>query len=141
MISYALLTFTFILALLHFVTPSRPSPFDFSRPHGESLRGASTLTFLSRLLLYPAILLLGIGIFLGAVWANVSWGTYWNWDPKEVWALITFIIYALPLHPRSLNHFQRPRIYHIYIIFAYFSVIMTYFGVNFLLGGMHSYAN
>ena len=149
MISYALLTFTFILALLHFATPdsqlsalnSQPSTLDFSRPYGESRRGASSLTLLSRLLLHPAVLLLGIGIFLGAVWANVSWGTYWSWDPKEVWALITFIIYALPLHPRSLTLFQRPRIYHIYIIFAFFTVIMTYFGVNFLLGGMHSYAN
>ncbi len=97
-------------------------------------------TALSMLLLYPAVFLLGIGIFLGAVWANVSWGTYWSWDPKETWALITFMVYAVPLHRASVPSFSNPRTYHIYIICAFVTVLTTYFGVNFILGGMHSYA-
>ena len=91
-------------------------------------------------LLYPAVFLLTTGIFLGAIWANVSWGTYWSWDPKETWALITLMIYAVPLHAESMPQFRNPRFYHLYMIFAFLSVLTTYFGVNYLLGGMHSYA-
>ena len=98
------------------------------------------LTALSQLLLYPAVFLLAIGIFLGAVWANISWGNYWSWDPKESWALITLMVYAVPLHKASVGIFCKPRFYHIYMIAAFFAVLITYFGVNFLLGGMHSYA-
>lgn len=98
------------------------------------------LTVLSRLLLFPATFLLGIGIFAGAVWANASWGTYWSWDPKEVWALISFLIYSLPLHRGSLPCFKSARTYHIYTAAAFLSLLMTYFGVNYFLGGMHSYA-
>ena len=95
----------------------------------------------SRLMLYPAEFLLTAGIFIGAVWANVSWGRYWGWDPKEVWALITMLVYAFPLHRASLRWFERPRHFHIYMILAFLTVLITYFGVNFFLGGMHSYAN
>ena len=98
------------------------------------------VTALSQLLLYPAIFLLTIGIFLGAVWANVSWGNYWSWDPKESWALITLMVYAIPLHKASIGAFNKPRFYHIYMISAFLAVLITYFGVNFILGGMHSYA-
>lgn len=78
--------------------------------------------------------------FIGAVWANVSWGRYWGWDPKEVWALITMLIYASALHPASLPAFRRPMFFHIFAIAAFFSVLITYFGVNFFLGGIHAYA-
>lgn len=98
------------------------------------------ITALSQLLLYPAVFLLTIGIFLGAVWANVSWGNYWSWDPKESWALITLMVYAVPLHKSSISRFRSTRFYHIYMICAFLAVIITYFGVNYLLGGMHSYA-
>ena len=98
------------------------------------------ITALSQLLLYPAVFLLTIGIFLGAVWANVSWGNYWSWDPKESWALITLMVYAVPLHKASLGRFQKPRFYHFYMVSAFLAVIITYFGVNYFLGGMHSYA-
>ena len=97
-------------------------------------------TALSQLLLYPAVFLLAIGIFLGAVWANVSWGNYWSWDPKETWALITLMVYAVPFHRVSIPMFARPLCYHCYMVCAFLSVIITYFGVNYLLGGMHSYA-
>jgi cytochrome c-type biogenesis protein CcsB len=98
------------------------------------------LQILSRLLLYPALFCLVTGIFIGAVWANVSWGRYWGWDPKEVWALITMLIYSLAMHTDSLPAFRKPMFFHLFTIIAFLSVVITYFGVNFVLGGMHSYA-
>ena len=98
------------------------------------------LHVVGQVILYPAVFLLTIGVFIGAIWANVSWGSYWSWDPKEVWALITLIIYALPLHGQSLPMFRKPMFFHGYCIIAFLSVLITYFGVNFILGGMHSYA-
>ena len=101
---------------------------------------AARLADISRVMLYPALALLTIGIFIGAIWASVSWGRYWGWDPKEVWALITMIVYAMPAHPSLLPVLARPRAFHIYLVVAFVSVIITYFGVNFILGGLHGYA-
>lgn len=98
------------------------------------------LKTISNIMLYPALFLLTAGIFIGAVWANVSWGRYWGWDPKEVWALITMLIYSLGIHQGSLKWFRNPKNFHIFCILAFLSVLVTYFGVNFLLGGLHSYA-
>ena len=98
------------------------------------------VSIMRRDVLRPAVFLLATGIFLGALWANVSWGTYWSWDPKESWALITLLVYSIPLHNRSLPWFNSIRNYRIYSILAFACLLMTYFGVNFLLGGMHSYA-
>lgn len=103
-------------------------------------REALRLMLLSRLLLYPAVFFLGAGIFLGAIWANVSWGHYWSWDPKEVWALVTFMVYAVPFHVGSLSRLRKPLFFHVYMMVAFLTVLMTYFGVNYVLGGMHSYA-
>ena len=103
-------------------------------------REALRLMLLSRLLLYPAVFFLGAGIFLGAIWANVSWGHYWSWDPKEVWALVTFMVYAVPFHAGSLPRLRKPLFFHVYMMVAFLTVLMTYFGVNYVLGGMHSYA-
>lgn len=97
------------------------------------------LKALSLSMLYPAVALLAIGIFIGAIWANVSWGNYWSWDPKEVWALITLLIYAAPLHEKLWKSFQKPVFFHVYCILAFLSVLITYFGVNLLLGGVHAY--
>ena len=94
----------------------------------------------SLLLLYPAMATLSVGIFTGAVWANVSWGSYWSWDPKETWALITMMAYAPALHSGSIPFLRRPAAYHAYVGAAFATLLMTYFGVNYLLGGMHSYA-
>lgn len=99
------------------------------------------LQIISEIILYPAVFLLTVGIFVGAIWANVSWGRYWGWDPKEVWALITMLVYAFSLHPSSLPLFHKPMFFHIFSVIAFLTVLITYFGVNFLLGGMHSYAN
>ncbi|MBR4390765.1 MAG: cytochrome c biogenesis protein CcsA [Bacteroidales bacterium] len=97
------------------------------------------LKSLSMEMLYPAVALLAMGIFIGAVWANVSWGNYWSWDPKEVWALITLLIYAAPLHGKLWKTFDKPLFFHIYSILAFLSVVITYFGVNLILGGVHAY--
>ena len=110
---------------------------------GLCMRNESSSTQLKTLsltVLYPAVFLLTFGTFLGAVWANISWGNYWGWDPKETWALITMLVYSLALHGGSLKIFRRPRFFHIYCILALLSVLITYFGVNLILGGMHSYA-
>ena len=105
---------------------------------GDS-RQTAQLAALSQLLLYPAVALIAIGIFIGAVWANVSWGRYWSWDAKETWALITMLIYSAPLHS-DLKWIGKPLHLHIYMLLAFLSVLMTYFGVNYFLSGMHSYA-
>ena len=105
----------------------------------KDLARLEKLKTLSMSMLYPAVALLTIGIFVGAVWANISWGNYWSWDPKEVWALITLLIYAAPLHGSIWKSFQKPRIFHYYCIFAFLSVVITYFGVNLILGGVHAY--
>lgn len=98
------------------------------------------LSMVERSLLRPAVLCLATGIFLGAVWANVSWGTYWSWDPKESWALVCLIMYSIPLHQESLPWFRKDSHYRLYSILCLACLMMTYFGVNYLLGGMHSYA-
>ncbi|MBR3730635.1 MAG: cytochrome c biogenesis protein CcsA [Bacteroidales bacterium] len=105
----------------------------------KNLARMERLKSLSMAMLYPAVALLAIGIFIGAIWANVSWGNYWSWDPKEVWALITLLIYAAPLHEKLWKSFQKPLFFHIYGILAFLSVAFTYFGVNLLLGGVHAY--
>ena len=102
--------------------------------------GRKDMVTLSREMLRPAVFLLTAGIFVGAVWANVSWGRYWGWDPKEVWALITMLIYSFPLHEHIFPAFRRDRVFASFCIIAFVSVLMTYFGVNFILGGMHSYS-
>ena len=70
----------------------------------------------------------------------MSWGQYWSWDPKETWALITFMVYAVALHPTLIRRLNAPLAYHAFMVFAFLALLMTYFGVNYLLGGMHSYA-
>ena len=98
------------------------------------------LADLSRIIVCPAVFLLAAGIFVGAVWANVSWGRYWGWDPKEVWALVTMMVYSAALHTRMLPALRRPMAFHVFCVAAFLCVLVTYFGVNMLLGGMHSYA-
>lgn len=95
---------------------------------------------MSEALMYPALFFLGSGIIAGSIWANVSWGCYWNWDPKETWALITFLTASLGVHRTRLPFLRSHRAYHIYTLILSASVLFTYFGVNYLLGGMHSYA-
>ncbi len=130
MIAYAFLAFMMLNSIAALV---------LMRKGTEMQTELRELKRLSLLMLFPAVFLLTTGIFIGAVWANISWGRYWGWDPKEVWALITMLIYSLPLHS-SAQWLQRDKAYHIYIILAFLAVLMTYFGVNFFLPGLHSYA-
>ncbi|MFN2314743.1 MAG: c-type cytochrome biogenesis protein CcsB [Bacteroidales bacterium] len=83
---------------------------------------------------------LTIGTFLGAIWANESWGRYWGWDPKETWSLITIIIYTLVTHSRLIPGMKDVYLFNLLSLFAFSSVLMTYFGVNYYLSGLHSYA-
>ena len=101
---------------------------------------ADRLAVVGRLLLYPAVTLLATGIFVGAFWANVSWGRYWGWDPKEVWALITLLLCAAPFHTASLRFLGTAVRFHLFTLVVFVSMLFTYFGVNYLLGGLHSYA-
>ena len=125
--AYALLLAIMVVGIIAIVKPK----------NAERLEKLKTL---STSMLYPAVALLAIGIFVGAVWANVSWGNYWSWDPKEVWALITLLIYAAPLHEKLWKSFQKPLFFHIYCMLAILSVLITYFGVNMFLGGVHAYS-
>ena len=122
MMAYTLLLLTFIVSLVGIAVSKQ----------------RQKMYHLSQVMLFPALLLLCYGIFIGAIWANVSWGNYWSWDPKETWALITLMIYAAPAH-RSFSNMS-PRKYHLYMTVAFFTILMTYLGVNYFLGGMHSYA-
>ena len=124
--AYALLLGIMVVGIIALIKPK-------DKARLERLKNLSTA------MLYPAVALLAIGIFIGAIWANVSWGNYWSWDPKEVWALITLLIYAAPLHEKVWKTFQKPVFFHIYCILAFLSVLITYFGVNMLLGGVHAY--
>ena len=129
MMAYALLAFMMLNGLYALILSTLNREADLT-----------SLTVLSRLMLYPAVFLLSAGIFLGAVWANISWGRYWSWDPKEVWALITLMIYAVAFHQQSIPLLRHPKVFHAYLLLAFLAVLMTYFGVNYFLGGMHSYA-
>ena len=124
--AYALLLGILVVGIIALIRP-------------KNLTRMERLKNISTAMLYPAVALLAAGIFIGAIWANISWGNYWSWDPKEVWALITLLIYAAPLHEKLWKSFQKPLFFHIYGILAFLSVVITYFGVNLILGGVHAY--
>lgn len=128
MVSYAMFLLMAILALLALVSRSE--------------RQSERLSTLNRILLAPAVCLLGAGIFIGAVWANQTWGRYWGWDPKETCALVMWLVYALPLHwgCRPLRFLRKDKTFNIYLLVAVLTVAFTYFGANYLLKGLHSYA-
>lgn len=121
MTAYALLTLASVSALVGLIVRGR----------GCAMQRTATL------MLYPAMLLLGAGIFTGAVWAQTSWGRYWAWDPKETWALVTLMTYAVALH-RSTRLWKSPRRFNAYTAAAFLTVLMTYFGVNYL-PSLHAY--
>ena len=124
MLAYAGLAFTFADAVIALCVP----------------RLSEMLANVSRLMLLPSLFFLSLGIFLGAVWAGISWGTYWSWDPKETWALITLLVYALPAHGKMFLPAGKSRSFHLYFLFAFLVLLMTYVGTNTLLPGLHSYA-
>ena len=125
-IAYTLLTCTAINALIALC--------------GKKNDKRASQALIGRALLYPATMLLATGIFIGAIWANISWGRYWGWDPKEVWALVTLLACSFAFHTRSLPFMAKPLFFHIYCIAVFIIMLFTYLGVNYLLGGIHSYA-
>jgi cytochrome c-type biogenesis protein CcsB len=98
------------------------------------------LTRLNKIVLIVGLYLITIGCFLGAIWANQSWGRYWGWDPKETWCLVTILVYSFVGHMHNMKDFDNDFVFNFGSVIAFSSVLMTYFGVNYFLGGMHSYA-
>lgn len=102
----------------------------------------NSLLRINRIILVPAVFLLAAGIFVGAIWANQSWGRYWGWDPKETCALVMLIIYSIPVHwgSKRIKTFRNPKVFQWYVLIAVLTVAFTYFGANYFLSGLHSYA-
>lgn len=97
------------------------------------------LTIVNEMAMWVGLALMTIGTFLGAVWANESWGRYWGWDPKETWALITMVVYAIVAHLHLVKRWYSSWLFNLCSVVAFASVLMTFFGVNYFLSGMHSY--
>ena len=108
--------------------------------HTNIDRSIKELTNLSEMALIIGLILLTVGNFLGGVWANESWGRYWGWDSKETWAAVSILVYATVLHLRFIPSLKSNFTYNIAATWAYSAVLMTYFGVNYYLSGLHSYA-
>jgi cytochrome c-type biogenesis protein CcsB len=104
-------------------------------------RNVKELTIVNELSLTVGLIMLTIGNFLGGMWANESWGRYWGWDPKETWALISIMVYAFVLHMRLIPGMRGGWLFNLMSVVAFASILMTYFGVNFYLSGLHSYAS
>ncbi len=98
------------------------------------------LSYINEIAMTIGLFVLAVGTFLGGVWANESWGRYWAWDPKETWALISIIVYAIVLHLRFIPKLNNNYVLNVASMFAFWSIIMTSFGVNYYLSGLHSYA-
>jgi cytochrome c-type biogenesis protein CcsB len=99
------------------------------------------ITYINEMALTIGLIMLSIGNFLGGQWANESWGRYWGWDPKETWALISIMVYAFVIHSRFVPSLRGKWVFNLMSIFAFMSILFTYFGVNFHLVGLHSYAS
>jgi len=114
--------------------------FESGKNMGKLEPHITRLTRIIEMTLIAGLYLLSIGTFLGGVWANESWGRYWAWDPKETWALVTVVVYAVILHLRLVPGLKGRVLFNILSLIGFASVIMTYFGVNYYLSGLHSYA-
>lgn len=112
-----------------------------NKNNGERVyRIVKELTYTSELTLIGGLFMISIGTYLGGVWANESWGRYWGWDAKETWALVTILVYSFILHMRFIPGFRGNLAFNVASLFGWASVMMTYFGVNYYLSGLHSYA-
>ena len=123
-----------VVALLLTIMANKKNKRAFSRKLEE-------LTIVNELSLTIGLVMLTIGNFLGGMWANESWGRYWGWDPKETWALISIIIYTAVLHLRIVPKLNNKWLFNLMSIISFAAIMMTYFGVNFYLVGLHSYAS
>lgn len=134
--SYAPLALSAILGLMAllltiFKTPKTKNIIDIK---------IKELTYINEIAMTIGLFVLAVGTFLGGIWANESWGRYWAWDPKETWALISIIVYAIVLHLRFVPKLNNKYVLNAASMFAFWSIIMTSFGVNYYLSGLHSYA-
>ena len=129
MFSYSLLAFIFIIAVIYWI-------IQFYNKNQQHLQ---PLTKLSKSLLPPAMALLALGIMAGSVWANLTWGRFWGWDPKEVWALVTLLGYGLALYGQDIFGQKKDQTYHLLMLIGFGLVLITYFGVNVWFSGLHSY--
>ncbi|PAF43057.1 cytochrome c biogenesis protein CcsA [Helicobacter sp. 11S03491-1] len=133
--SYGFLGLCFILGIITLVMFILRSP-----KHPNIDQTILSLSAINEMSMIFGLLMLTVGNFLGGVWANESWGRYWGWDPKETWALISIGVYAIILHLRFMGFAFMPYIFASASVIGFYSILMTYFGVNYYLSGMHSYA-
>lgn len=126
-----------IISLVLFIMIGRVKEEETKRQIVISIREATRISEMSMII---GLSLVTVGNFLGGVWANESWGRYWGWDPKETWALVTILVYAVVVHLRFIPKINTLFAFTVASVVAYSSVIMTYFGVNYYLSGLHSYA-
>jgi cytochrome c-type biogenesis protein CcsB len=134
--SYAFLGLGFIFGLLNLTL------YIFrNKKNGEVVTlNISELTYISEMSITIGLFMLAIGTFLGGVWANESWGRYWGWDPKETWALVSVLVYAVILHLRLIPGLKGKFLFNVVSFWGYSAILFTFFGVNFMLVGLHSYA-
>jgi cytochrome c-type biogenesis protein CcsB len=134
-LGYSGFAVAFGFSIIYFVKPQNPG----TKSIFAKLPSWELIDELTYQMVVFGFLFLTIGIITGAVWANSAWGTYWSWDPKETWSLITWLVYAIFLHLRMMKGWQGRKLALVSII-GFMAVMFTYFGVNFLLSGLHSYA-
>lgn len=135
--SYGFFSLSMLIAMISLVFYVISNRDTFKRHNDTTLK---ELAIVSEMSLNIGLLTLTVGNFLGGIWANESWGRYWSWDPKETWAFISIMIYAFVIHMRLVPGLRGRYTFHVVTMFAFCSMVMTYFGVNYYLSGLHSYA-
>ena len=135
--SYGFFALSMIIAVITLVFYIISNKKLYKTHHDTTLK---ELTIVSEMSLTIGLFALTVGNFLGGIWANESWGRYWSWDPKETWAFISIMVYAFVLHMRLVPGLRGRWSFHVAVMFAFCSMVMTYFGVNYYLSGLHSYA-
>ncbi len=135
--SYGFFALSMIIAVISMVFYIISNKENYKIHHDTTLK---ELAIVSEMSLTIGLFALTVGNFLGGIWANESWGRYWSWDPKETWAFISIMVYAFVLHMRLVPGLRSKWAFHVATMFAFCSMVMTYFGVNYYLSGLHSYA-
>jgi cytochrome c-type biogenesis protein CcsB len=134
--SYGFFAMAALMGLFNLVLMISRTKNNLSRL-SESIKEYS---YIIEIALYIGLIMLTVGTFLGGVWANESWGRYWGWDPKETWALVSILVYAIVLHLRNIPVLNNQLVLSTLALLSFGTVLMTFFGVNYYLSGMHSYA-
>lgn len=135
--SYGFLGLGFIISFVNIILYLTRS----TKNGTEVTNNITVLTAVSEMTITIGLFMLTIGTFLGGIWANESWGRYWGWDPKETWALVSVLVYAIILHFRYIPGLKGKFAFNAAAMWGYAAILFTFFGVNFILVGLHSYAN